>query len=82
MVNSDKGITGLHVPSDVIIDASIPAMIRESGRMWGPDGKLHDVHSGNPGPQLRQDVSGGLSTTVRPTARSIPRPWALFPTWG
>ncbi|MGA8359519.1 MAG: NADP-dependent isocitrate dehydrogenase, partial [Xanthobacteraceae bacterium] len=43
MVNSDKGITGLHVPSDVIIDASMPAMIRESGRMWGPDGKLHDV---------------------------------------
>src|SRR5580658_9108983 len=43
MVNSDKGITGLHVPSDVIIDASMPAMIRESGRMWGPDGKPHDV---------------------------------------
>jgi isocitrate dehydrogenase len=43
MVNSDKGITGLHVPSDIIIDASIPAMIRESGRMWGPDGKLHDT---------------------------------------
>jgi isocitrate dehydrogenase len=43
MVNSDKGITGLHVPSDFIIDASIPAMIRESGRMWGPDGKLHDT---------------------------------------
>src|ERR1700744_1744450 len=43
MVNSDKGITGLDVPSDVIIDASIPAMIRESGRMWGADGKLHDV---------------------------------------
>src|ERR1700758_930477 len=43
MVNSDKGITGLHVPSDVIIDASMPAMIRESGRMWGADGKLHDV---------------------------------------
>jgi isocitrate dehydrogenase len=43
MVNSDKGITGLHVPSDVIIDASMPAMIRESGQMWGPDGKLHDV---------------------------------------
>src|SRR6202162_608905 len=43
MVNSDKGITGLDVPSDVIIDASMPAMIRESGRMWGPDGKLHDV---------------------------------------
>ena len=43
MVNSDKGITGLHVPSDFIIDATMPAMIRESGRMWGPDGKLHDT---------------------------------------
>ncbi len=43
MVNSDKGITGLHVPSDVIIDASVPAMIREGGKMWGPDGKLHDT---------------------------------------
>lgn len=43
MVNSDKGITNLHVPSDVIIDASMPAMIRESGRMWGADGKLHDT---------------------------------------
>src|SRR5690349_167030 len=43
MVNSDKGITNLHVPSDVIIDASMPAMIRESGHMWGPDGKLQEV---------------------------------------
>ncbi|HTV44384.1 MAG TPA: NADP-dependent isocitrate dehydrogenase [Stellaceae bacterium] len=43
MVNSDRGITNLHVPSDVIIDASMPAMIRESGQMWGPDGKLHEV---------------------------------------
>jgi isocitrate dehydrogenase len=43
MVNSDRGITNLHVPSDVIIDASMPAMIRDCGRMWGPDGKLHDV---------------------------------------
>ena len=43
MVNSDRGITNLHVPSDVIIDASMPAMIRESGKMWGADGKLHDV---------------------------------------
>jgi isocitrate dehydrogenase len=39
MVDSDAGITNLHVPSDVIIDASMPAMIRNSGRMWGPDGK-------------------------------------------
>jgi isocitrate dehydrogenase len=43
MVNSDKGITCLHVPSDIIIDASMPAMIRESGKMWGPDGELHDT---------------------------------------
>src|ERR1700744_3176517 len=43
MVNSDKGITGLHVPSDFIIDAAVPAMIREGGKMWGPDGKLHDT---------------------------------------
>jgi isocitrate dehydrogenase len=43
MVNSDKGITNLHVPSDVIIDASMPAMIRDSGGMWGPDGLLKDA---------------------------------------
>ena len=43
MVNSEKGITNLHVPSDTIIDASMPAAIRNSGRMWGPDGKLHDT---------------------------------------
>lgn len=43
MVNSDKGITNLHVPSDVIIDASMPAAIRSSGKMWGSDGKLHDT---------------------------------------
>ena len=43
MVNSDKGITNLHVPSDVIVDASMPAMIRDSGKMWGTDGKLHDT---------------------------------------
>jgi isocitrate dehydrogenase len=43
MVNSDKGITNLHVPSDVIIDASMPAMIRSSGKMWDKDGKLQDT---------------------------------------
>ena len=43
MVNSDKGITNLHVPSDVIIDASMPAMIRNSGQMWGPDGNPQDT---------------------------------------
>jgi len=43
MVDSDKGITNLHVPSNVIIDASMPAAIRSSGQMWGPDGALHDT---------------------------------------
>ena len=43
MVDSDKGITNLHVPSDIIVDASMPVVVRESGKMWGPDGKLHDT---------------------------------------
>jgi isocitrate dehydrogenase len=43
MVDSDKGITNLHVPSDVIVDASMPAMLRSSGQMWGPDGNLKDT---------------------------------------
>ena len=43
MVNSDKGITNLHVPSDVIIDASLPPMIRDGGKMWGADGKPYDT---------------------------------------
>ena len=43
MVDSDKGITNLHVPNDVIVDASMPVVVRESGQMWGPDGKLHDT---------------------------------------
>ena len=43
MVDSDRGITNLHVPSDIIIDASMPAMIRTSGRMWGPDGQPADT---------------------------------------
>ena len=43
MVNSEKGITNLHVPSDVIVDASMPAMIRNSGKMWGADHELHDT---------------------------------------
>lgn len=43
MVNSDKGITNLHVPSDIIIDASMPQALRNSGQMWGPDGKTYDT---------------------------------------
>jgi isocitrate dehydrogenase len=45
MVDSDKGITNLHVPSNVIIDASMPAAVRSSGQMWGPDGKLKDTRA-------------------------------------
>ena len=43
MVDSDRGITNLHVPSDIIIDASMPAALRASGQMWGPDGELRDI---------------------------------------
>jgi isocitrate dehydrogenase len=43
MVNSSKGITNLHVPSDVIVDASMPVVVRDGGRMWGPDDQLHDT---------------------------------------
>src|SRR3972149_3354551 len=45
MVDSDRGITNLHVPSDIIVDASMPVVVRESGKMWGPDGKLHDTRA-------------------------------------
>ncbi len=43
MVDSDKGITNLHTPNDIIVDASMPVVVRDSGKMWGPDGKLHDT---------------------------------------
>ncbi len=48
MVDSDKGITNLHAPNNVIVDASMPAMIRDGGKMWGPDGKLHDTKAVQP----------------------------------
>ena len=43
MVDSDKGITNLHLPNNIIIDASVPVVVRDSGKMWGPDGELHDT---------------------------------------
>ena len=43
MVDSDKGITNLHVPNDIIVDASMPVVVRDAGKMWGSDGKLHDT---------------------------------------
>lgn len=48
MVNSDKGITNLHFSNDIIIDASMPNVIRDSGKMWGPDGQLHDTKAAIP----------------------------------
>ncbi|MDF1526026.1 MAG: NADP-dependent isocitrate dehydrogenase [bacterium] len=48
MVDSDRGITNLHVPSDIIIDASMPPMIRDGGKMWGPDGKPYDAKASIP----------------------------------
>ena len=72
MVNSDKGITNLHVPSDVIIDASMPPMIRDSGGcMWNADGELQDAKAVIPDSQLRGRVPGGRwSRTARRTAPS------------
>ncbi|MCV5889332.1 NADP-dependent isocitrate dehydrogenase, partial [Escherichia coli] len=45
MVDSDRGITNLHVPSDIIVDAAMPATLRSSGQMWGPDGKQKDTNA-------------------------------------
>src|SRR3990172_1272516 len=45
MVDSDKGITNLHAPNDIIVDASMPVVVRDSGKMWGPDGKPHDTNA-------------------------------------
>jgi len=59
MVDSDRGITNLHVPSDIIVDASMPVVIREAGKMWGPDGKLHETKALIP-----------IAATRRRTARS------------
>ena len=53
MVDSDNGITNLHVPSDVIIDASMPAMIRNSGCMWDKDGKTQDAKAVIPDQVMR-----------------------------
>ena len=58
MVDSDKGITNLHVPNDVIVDASMPVVVRESGPMWGPDGKLDDDQGHDPGSLLRHHLPG------------------------
>ena len=71
MVDSDRGITNLHVPSDVIVDASMPAMIRTSGHMWGPDGDRGRHPRRHPRRQLRRRLPGGH--------RRLPGPRRLRP---
>ena len=79
MVNSDKGITNLHVPSDVIIDASMPAAIRTSGQMWGPMATPKTQKWSSPIDHTRVCIRP-LSLIVRSTAPLIRRQWAAFPT--
>ncbi len=69
MVDSGKGITNLHVPSDVIVDASMPAMIRTSGHMWGPERRRGRHPRGDPGLVVRRHLPG--------RARRLPRPRRL-----
>jgi isocitrate dehydrogenase len=86
MVNSDKGITNLHVPSDVIVDASMPALIRAGGKGWGPDGKAADTNCVIPDSSYAAvydesvayfKATGALNPatagTVQNTARTPPR---------
>lgn len=75
MVNSDKGITNLHVPSDVIVDASMPAMIRDSGKMWNTAGELQDAKAVIPD----RCYAGIYQATIedcKKTAPSTQPPWA------
>ena len=77
MVDSDRGITNLHVPSDVIIDASMPAMIRSSGKMWNLDGKLQD-ESNHTGQQLCRDHEEVIF--CKANGASTQRQWVAYPT--
>jgi isocitrate dehydrogenase len=80
MVNSDKGITSFYVPSDIIIDASMPAAIRASGQMWDKNGEQRDMKAVIPDRSYAGCTRPPLKT-VKNTAPSILRPWVRFPTW-
>ncbi len=82
MVDSDRGITNLHVPSDVIIDASMPAAIRSSGQMWNADGRAAGHQVRHPGLLLRRRSTPRRSTSAASTARSTRPRWAPRPTSG
>ena len=73
MVNSARGITNLHVPSDVIVDASMPAMIRASGQMWNKEGQLQDTKAVIPDSSLTRPFIRRRSPSARTTARSTRR---------
>lgn len=79
MVNSDRGITNLHVPSDVIVDASMPAMIRDSGKMWNAEGNLQDAKAVIPDRSYAgvYQPSSKTASATAPTTRSR---WAACPT--
>ena len=81
MVDSNRGITNLHVPSDVIVDASMRAMIRTSGHMWGRDGAEHDTLAVIRTRRMPASTRWS-STTAAPTARSTRRRWARCRTSG
>ena len=81
MVDSDRGITNLHVPSDIIIDASMPPMIRDSGKMWNAAGELQDTMAVIPDSSYA-GVYDAVVDDCRPTARSTRPRWARCPTSG
>ena len=78
---SDRGITNLHVPSDIIVDASMPAMIRTSGHMWGPDGQEADTLAVLPDSSYA-GIYQVVSTTAGPTVPTTRPQWARSPTSG
>ena len=71
MVDSDRGITNFHVPSDIIIDASMPAAIRNSGKMWNKEGKAQDMKAGYSRQILRRGPIRRLWTSAGKTAPLI-----------
>ena len=78
MVNSDKGITNLHVPSDVIIDASMPAMIRSSGKMWNKNNQLQDTKAVIPD-RCYAGIYQAVIDDCKPMVHMTQLPWAVFP---
>ncbi len=80
MVDSDRGITNLHVPSDIIVDASMPAAIRTSGQMWNRAGEQQDTKYVIPDSVLRAALRRDRRISAASTALSTPRRWAPPPT--